>query len=131
MTDKNAYSLPMKRSWPKSISRGFRKKCPQCGRGSLYKGYLKPNAQCDECSLNLSGHQADDAPPYITMMIVGHLVIPLALAHRQFFDPSLTSQFAIWTPILLLATFWLLPRSKGALIGLQWAHRMHGFADNA
>ena len=115
------------RSWPRAMARGFRKKCPRCGKGNIFNGYIKNHHKCPQCDLDLSGHRADDAPPYITIMIVGHTIIPLALALRQFYPLSLSLQFAIWLPIMLLMTYDLLPRSKGTFIGLQWAHFMHGF----
>lgn len=55
-------------------------------------------------------------------------MIPKVLFVRQLFEPPLWLQFAIWLPLILVATFWLLPIVKGAFIGLQWANRMHGFA---
>lgn len=114
----------------KALQRGLRKNCPQCGRGSLFRSYVKTCDECTVCKLNIAGHQADDAPPYVTMLIVGHLAIPLALASKQLFDPPLWQQFAVWLPIMIAATAWLLPISKGGLIGLQWANRMHGFGDS-
>jgi len=117
-----------RRSWASAMSRGLSHKCPQCGRGKLFSGYVKTRPTCDACGLDLSGHRADDAPPYITIIIVGHVMIPLALAAKQLFDPPITLQFAIWLPLIILFTWALLPASKGAMIGLQWANRMHGFA---
>lgn len=119
---------PHGRSWLRAAARGLRGKCPQCGRGALFYRYAKTAETCPVCGLDLSGHRADDAPPYLTILVVGHLAIPLALAAKQLFDPPLWAQFAFWTPAILLATFWFLPRAKGALIGVQWANRMHGFA---
>lgn len=119
---------PDDRSLRRAVGRGLRKKCPQCGRGALFSGYTTTNARCPSCGLDLSGHQADDAPPYLTILVVGHTTIPTALAVKQLFEPPLWLQFSIWAPIILLASFWLLPIAKGGLIGLQWANRMHGFA---
>ncbi len=116
------------RSWVQAVGRGLRKRCPECGRGEMFSGYAKTAATCGHCALDLTGHRADDAPPYLTIMLVGHVAIPLALAAKQIFDPPLSVQFAFWTPAILLATFWLLPITKGAMVGLQWANRMHGFA---
>jgi len=114
----------------KAMMRGFSKRCPQCGEGKLFAGYMNNHDACDNCGLDYTGHRADDAPPYFTIMIVGHIIIPLALTIRQTFEPSLPLQFLIWTPVLLISTFIFLPRSKGTMIGLQWANRMHGFADH-
>jgi len=116
------------RSWQQAVRRGIRKKCPQCGHGALFAGYSKTTAYCSHCGLDLSGHEANDAPPYITILLVGHVMIPLALAVKQLFDPPLWGQFAIWLPLILTASFLILPMAKGAVVGLQWANRMHGFA---
>ena len=116
-----------RRSWLKAMWRGLRLRCPQCGRGHMFSSYLGTRDTCAECGLAINGHRADDAPPYLTLMVVGHLIIPLALLHRQLFEPHLALQFAIWVPTLLLATFYFLPRSKGAMIGIQWANHLHGF----
>lgn len=116
------------RSWLSAMRRGAAKRCPACGTGKLFRAYTTICEDCNVCGLHLAGHQADDAPPYVTIMIVGHIMIPLALAVKQLFDPPLTLQFAIWAPLIIAATVWLLPISKGAMVGLQWANRMHGFA---
>ena len=119
------------RSWVKAMWRGARKRCPQCGKGKLFSGYSTTHDTCDHCGLDLSGHRADDAPPYFTTFIVGHVTIPGALFVERFYDPALWVQFAIWTPILIAMTAWLLPISKGALIGVQWANEMHGFSNRS
>lgn len=116
------------RSWLRGALNGACRKCPDCGVGALFNGYLRVAADCVSCGVDFSGHQADDAPPYLTMFVVGHMAIPLALAAKQLFEPPLWLQFAFWGPAMLIATLWFLPRAKGALIGLQWANRMHGFA---
>lgn len=118
-----------KRSKWLSVKRGFAGRCPQCGVGRLFKGYLKVNDECPHCGEELHHHRADDAPPYFTITIVGHIVVPGLLVVEQVWLPPMWVQFAIWIPITLLLTLVLLPRVKGALIGLQWALRMHGFSD--
>ena len=113
------------------MGRGLARRCPRCGRGRLFAGYVKTNPACEVCGLDLTGHQADDAPPYITIILVGHVMIPMALAMKQVFDPPLWLQFAIWLPAVIIAGSLLLPAAKGAMIGLQWANRMHGFAGSS
>jgi uncharacterized protein (DUF983 family) len=120
-----------RRDWVLALGRGLRKRCPACGRGSLFQGYAATAARCAACGLDIGGHQADDAPPYVTAFVVGHLVIPLVLLARQAFDLSVTAQFLLWTPLAIAATAWFLPVSKGALIAIQWANRMHGFGEGA
>lgn len=118
-----------RRSWWQAMRRGGAKKCPQCGRGSLFEGYLTTVETCKNCDLHIAGHKADDAPPYLTIMIVGHALIPLALAAKQLLDPPLSLQFAFWLPAMVISAAWLLPVTKGAMVGLQWANQMHGFGD--
>lgn len=115
------------RSVPGALWRGFRQVCPACGTGGLYRQYLKVVDRCGTCGEELHHHRADDAPPYFTILIVGHIVVGGILALETAFAPETWVQEVIWLPTLLVLTLWFLPRVKGALIGLQWALRMHGF----
>jgi uncharacterized protein (DUF983 family) len=106
---------------------GLRQRCPNCGVGALYWRYLKVNDTCPHCGEELHHQRADDAPPYFTMIIVGHFVVGGVLALEKAFAPPSWVHSLIWLPLTLVASLWLLPRVKGALIGLQWALYMHGF----
>lgn len=99
--------------------------------GHLFEGYLAVSPECSACHTELHHQRADDAPPYFTIFIVGHIVIPLMLVVEKIWEPDLWIHFVLWLPLTLLLTLWLLPRIKGAVIGLQWAFGMHGFAPNA
>lgn len=110
-----------------AMLRGWRKRCPQCGAGPLYGRYLKVNDECPSCGLELAGHRADDAPPYFTILIVAHVIVPLMLLLEQHAQPPEWVHMVLWLPLTVLLSLWLLPQIKGALIGLQWARRMHGF----
>lgn len=116
------------RSVWQSLKRGGRQSCPACGVGALYASYLKVNPACPGCGEELHHHRADDAPPYFTMSIVGHVIVAGVLYLEKAVAPEPWVHMAIWTPLLVLLSAWLLPRIKGALVGLQWALRMHGFA---
>ena len=85
--------------------------------------------ECAACGEALHHQRADDAPPYFTMLIVGHVVVGGALGVERAFAPHMMVHMLLWLPLTLLLSLWLLPRVKGALIGLQWAHRMHGFGN--
>lgn len=115
-------------SWP-AIWRGMRRQCPRCGARSLFAGYTRIAGTCGTCGLAFSGHRADDAPPYITMLIVGHLLIVPIVEVKRLLDPPLGLQMLVWMGLALTMSLWLLPKAKGGLIGLQWAQRMHGFGD--
>lgn len=110
-----------------AIRRGFGLHCPACGEGSIFGRFLKVNDACARCGTELHHHRADDAPPYFTIFIVGHLIIPLLLLLERQAMPPTWVHMALWLPLTLLLSLWFLPRIKGALIGFQWAKRMHGF----
>jgi uncharacterized protein (DUF983 family) len=109
------------------MMRGARLVCPACGKGPLFRQYLKVADRCPACGEELHHHRADDAPPYFTIMIVGHIIIGGVLMLEQAYAPDTWVHLVIWCPLLLVLSLWLLPRVKGALVGLQWALRMHGF----
>ncbi|MFM8746083.1 MAG: DUF983 domain-containing protein [Aestuariivirga sp.] len=109
------------------MGRGFLCACPACGKGRMFRAYLKVADNCPRCGEELHHHRADDAPPYFTMFIVGHIVVPLVLVVEKLWRPDLSVHFMIWTAVTLALTFALMPAVKGAIVGLQWALRMHGF----
>ncbi len=106
---------------------GLRQRCPDCGKGQVFGKYIKVNHTCDHCGLELHHQRADDAPPYFTMLIVLHFVLSGMLTVEQAYSPATWVQLTIWLPVSLISALWLLPRVKGALIGIQWARQMHGF----
>ena len=110
-----------------ALLRGWRRRCPNCGSGPMLRGYLKVRESCPVCGEALHHQRADDGPAYLTILIVGHLMAPLILWVFTHYRPDplvLATVFSIGTVALSL---YLLPRLKGALVGLQWAKRMHGF----
>ena len=110
-----------------ALARGAMGRCPACGQGKLFSGYLRLADECSQCHAPLGRIRADDAPPYFTMFIVGHVVIPLVLVVEKLWAPPLSYHFVLWTVLTLAMTFALMPAVKGAIVGLQWALRMHGF----
>jgi uncharacterized protein (DUF983 family) len=113
-----------------SMLRGAKLKCPACGVGALYRRYLKVSDTCPTCGEELFHHRADDAPPYFTVVIVGHIVVALVLLVEMAYRPPLWVHAALWLPLTIILALVFLPPIKGALIGLQWALRMHGFDPN-
>ncbi len=112
--------------WP-SVLRGWRCRCPNCGAGPMMRSYLKVRDTCPVCGEDLHHQRADDGPAYLTILIVGHLMAPLLLfvfAHWQPDPLIIASVFSVGCVALSL---YLLPRLKGAMVGIQWAKRMHGF----
>ena len=115
------------RSTFSAMARGMKQTCPACGQGTLYKNYLKVADTCPKCCEALHHQRADDAPAYFTILIVAHIVGAGILITESVWHPADWVQWIIWIPTLLILSLLLLPRIKGALIGIQWAQRMHGF----
>ena len=106
---------------------GSKGRCPSCGTGALYRSYLKTEDACGHCGEELHHHRADDAPPYFTIAIVGHLIVPLMLFAERAWAPALWVHMALFVPLTALLCLAFLPVVKGSLVGLQWAFYMHGF----
>ncbi len=109
------------------MRKGARGACPNCGKGALFHQFLKVADECSVCGEALHHHRADDAPPYFTIFIVGHLIIPAMLLVEKLWRPDLWVHLSFWIPLAFIMTFALLPIVKGAVVGLQWALYMHGF----
>ena len=118
------------RSLGQAILRGLMCRCPNCGKGKLYRAYLKINENCSECGEHLGSARADDFPPYIAIFIVGHVLIGWML-HAEMSGP-VDPMLYVWTmiPAAIVLPLVLLPSIKGAVIGLQWANYMYGFDPN-
>ncbi|HEY2752084.1 DUF983 domain-containing protein [Phenylobacterium sp.] len=101
--------------------RGLAGHCPACGRGNLFWKYLKVNAHCEVCHTDLSRYPADDGPAYLTILLVGHLVV----APMLFFPIVWRSNPLYALPIILvplsILTLGLLPRIKGGWVGMMYA----------
>ena len=111
----------------RSIGHGLRCRCPKCGEGKLFRGYLKVTDTCPACGEELHHHRADDLPPYLAIIIVGHLLVFLMLDLEMSFHVEPVTY--LWTilPLAIVLPLAILPSIKGAVVGLQWANRMHGF----
>ncbi len=130
MTDK---SKPTNRDQPprqvkQALLFGLRCKCPACGEASLFAQFLKPAQQCAYCGQNFTGHQADDFPAYIVILLLGHILIPVMIEVNHALSVPLLWQAIIWPIFALVLALAMIQPVKGAVIGLQWAKRMHGFA---
>jgi uncharacterized protein (DUF983 family) len=113
-------SLP----WPlppfaTALGRGLRMVCPVCGQTKLFSGYLSVTPVCANCRTPLGQARADDAPPYFTIAIVGHTVIPAMWTVERAYQPPLWVHAAIWVPLTLILTLLLLRPIKGATVGLM------------
>lgn len=110
-----------------AMLRGWRRRCPSCGKGPLMKSYLGVRDTCPVCDEELYHHRADDGPAYLTILIVGHIMAPSILWAFIAFRPEPMVLATVFTVGCVALSLYLLPRLKGAIVGLQWAKRMHGF----
>ena len=117
------------RSVVEAMKRGFRNRCPNCGQAALFRAFLKPVDRCPSCGEEMHHHRADDLPAYLVALIVGHVMVGGWLMTETLWHLSSWQHIAIWSPATVVAALLLLQPVKGAVIGLQWANRMHGFGD--
>ncbi len=103
-----------------AVGRGFRLRCPLCGRGALFGSYLKLSDRCGNCGEVLGDIRADDGPAWATILVVGHVMVPFFLiAVRQ--DAPDWVIFGLLMPAAVALTGLLLPRLKGVFAALLWS----------
>jgi uncharacterized protein (DUF983 family) len=124
MTDfpPRASQKPPSRIW-RGLARGFRRRCPNCGTGRLFRGYLAVQPRCLACGHDNAQYRADDAGPYFTILVVGHLVIGPMLIFPFILTAPIGLVLGTTLPTLAVLTLGLLPVIKGAVIGVLWAVR--------
>ncbi len=102
-----------------AVSRGLLGHCPACGKTHLFSGYLKVVRECSACSAPLGAARADDLPPYFTILLVGHVVVPLLLWTERATELSTLTMSAIFLPLTLVMSLALLRPIKGGTVGLM------------
>lgn len=108
------------------LTRGALGRCPKCGRGQLFRRYLKVIDRCAICGEPYGHYRADDAPPWLTILLVGHISIPIVLIVEENFHPPQWVEFAIYLPLVGLLTLCLLPRCKGVILAALWKTKAEG-----
>ena len=103
-----------------SIFRGLRCFCPACGRGRLYRTYLKPYERCEICGAPIGAVRADDGPTWLTVLALGPVLIFLTMAiARSSLSPWIG--YPLLSGITLILVIGVLPRMKGLVIGALWS----------
>lgn len=115
----------------RSIMRGMLCKCPACGIGGLFRGFLKPVDRCPACGAEMFHQRADDLPPYIVILVLGHVVVGGYMLTDMVYPLPLWASLAIWAPVTVLTALLSIQPIKGGVIGLQWALKMHGFGGHS
>lgn len=104
-----------------SVVRGLKHRCPECGEGQLYGRYLKVKPVCEACGLKLALYPADDGPAYLTILLIGHLVIAPLLLFPIVWESSAWISIPVLLIGLAVIALAALPRIKGGWIGLMYA----------
>lgn len=111
-----------------AIARGASRRCPNCGDGALFNGFLKVSDGCSVCGEELRHHRADDLPAFLSILISGKIMVAL-LVFSETVAPLGDSGYYIWPMLALVMSVGLISPIKGAVVGVQWANRMHGFGE--
>jgi uncharacterized protein (DUF983 family) len=115
-----------KPSTQSALIRGALGRCPRCGQGRLLHQYLKIVDHCSACGEPYGHFRADDAAPWLTILIVGHLTVPIILMVEESVDLPLWIALSIYLPTILLLTLGLLPRCKGVILAQMWLTKAEG-----
>jgi uncharacterized protein (DUF983 family) len=110
-----------------ALWKGFRGLCPACGKGRMFRAYLKVADTCPACGEELHHHRADDFPAYLVIIITGHILVPIVLAVETAFAPPMWLSIPLWLSLASIMSVSLLQPVKGAVVALQWQLGMHGF----
>lgn len=111
---------------PTAIRRAVLGKCPNCGKGALYKSYLKQVDRCSVCGESYGQIHADDGPPWLTILLVGHVIIPLIFVVNDLTVWPLWVAMSVWPALTALLALAVLPRAKGVFLAILWKTRAPG-----
>jgi uncharacterized protein (DUF983 family) len=109
-----------------AIRRGVLHRCPACGEGKLFQSYLKQVDNCAACGERFGHIRADDAAPWGTIILVGHVFLPLAFLVNVDFLPTWAAMM-LWAGCFCVLSLAVLPRSKGLFLGILWHTRAPGY----
>ena len=128
MSDQPPASTSEPRPFKPALLLGLRSRCPACGEGKLFARFLKPVSACSHCGQRWDGHQADDFPAYIVILLLGHLLVPLMIEVNAALAIPIGWQAVLWPTLAAILGLAMIQPAKGAVLAFQWSRRMHGFA---
>ncbi len=102
---------------------GLACRCPRCGRGRIFSGFLKIADRCPVCGLDLGGEDAGDGPAVFIILFMGALVVLLALLTEAWFSPPYWVHLVLWGPLILVGSLLLMRPFKGIMVALQYRHK--------
>ena len=105
------------------ISAGLRCRCPNCGEGQVFSGYLKFKTKCDACDADLSIADSGDGPAFFVMFAALIIIAPTAMMFELAFRPPQWVHLVLWPPVIVIFCMILLRPFKAILFALQWRHK--------
>ena len=105
------------------IRAGLRGRCPRCGEGRLFSGFLTVGKRCGVCGLDYGFADAGDGPAIFVMLIMGFVVVGMALGVELSYQPPLWLHFIVFVPLAVVLCLIPLRLIKGVLITLQYANK--------
>lgn len=117
----------IERPFMRSAIRGLLCRCPNCGEGKIFDGFLTVAPRCEVCDEDLSLHRADDLPAYLNIFVVGHVVVGAVMVLMTWKLMSMWTTLFVAIFLCVASAFLLMRPLKGMVVGIQWALRMHGF----
>ena len=106
-----------------TLAAGLAGRCPACGRGNLFSGYLTLAPRCNVCGLDYGFAEAGDGPAVFVILVTGFIVVGAALFVEMAYAPPYWLHALIWGPLAILLPLLLLRSFKGVLIALQYKHK--------
>ena len=106
-----------------SILVGLSCRCPRCGRGKLFRGFLTLQPRCEACGLDYGFADSGDGPAVFIMFLAGFTVVGAALVTEVLYQPPFWVHAALWLPLILIVTLGPLRPMKGLMIALQYHHK--------
>ena len=108
---------------PLPIARGLRGRCPRCGEGKLFQGFLTLRPACERCGLDFAFADAGDGPAVFVILLGGAIVVFAALITEVVYQPPYWLHAMLWLPLVLIVTLAPLRPIKGLMIALQYHHK--------
>lgn len=108
---------------PSPIAAGLACRCPGCGKGKLFQGFLDLRPRCEACGLDYSFADSGDGPAVFVILFAGFIVVFAALIVEFLYQPPFWLHALLWIPLILLVTLLPLRPMKGLLIALQYHHK--------
>lgn len=107
---------------PQAVRRGFLMRCAGCGSGRMFRSFLQPVQACANCGIGWRMRTADDFPPYLVILLIGHIIVPPMIWMEMTWHPPLWVHLSLWLPAVVMLALGLIQPVKGAVMAFQWWH---------